>query len=315
MATRSVCAAAEAKPVKRTVKRQSYGRIAFDLPSARADEAGATIVALGALGCECSKLPRAAGSPPRSARMARLTAWFEETNPLRLNRIAKIIESALMIGELPRLTADRVEDPGWATMWMDRFEPFTIGQRFLIVPPWRRDSGLCEDERLRIVIQPGQGFGTGHHGSTYGVMRTLEDLYREKIWRRVLDVGTGSGILAIAMRLMGARDITAIDNDPVALENARENAALNGVERDLRISALPLASIRRHYDLITANILAPILIAMAPRLKRNLAADGRLILAGILKREADDVVASYAPELRCAGRRTDRGWTSLLMAH
>jgi ribosomal protein L11 methyltransferase len=130
----------------------------------------------------------------------------------------------------------------------------------------------------------------------------------------VLDVGTGSGILAIAMKLLGARDITAIDNDPVALDNARENAELNGVVRDLRISAIPLNSIRRRFDLITANILAPILIAMAPRLKRNLATTGHLILAGILAREAADVLAAYQPELRCVGRRTDRGWTALLMA-
>ena len=225
----------------------------------------------------------------------------------------KAIQSAAMLGELARLTIDRVEDPGWATMWMDRFEPFTIGQRFLIVPPWRRE-GACSEERLRIVIQPGQGFGTGHHGSTFGVMRLLEDLYRERTWRRVLDVGTGSGILAIAAKLLGARAITAIDNDPVALDNARENAELNGVAQDVRISAVPLASIRRHFDLITANILAPILIAMAPRLKRNLAPDGRLILAGILKREADAVIAAYAPDLRCISRRTDRGWTALLMA-
>jgi ribosomal protein L11 methyltransferase len=218
-----------------------------------------------------------------------------------------------MLGELARLTIDRIEDPGWAIMWMDRFEPFTIGRRFLIVPPWRREAA-CGDDRLRIVIQPGQGFGTGHHGSTFGVMRLLEDLYRERTWRRVLDVGTGSGILAITARLLGAPAIVAIDNDPIALDNARENAELNGVARDIRISAVPLVSIRRRFDLITANILAPILIAMAPQLIRNLAPDGRLVLAGILKREADTVVAAYAPELRCISSRTDRGWTALLMA-
>jgi ribosomal protein L11 methyltransferase len=181
----------------------------------------------------------------------------------------------------------------------------------LVVPPWNKDQ---QTDRLRIIIQPGQGFGTGHHGSTFGVMRLLEELYRDHTYARVLDVGTGSGILAITAKLLGARDITAIDNDPIALENAIENAGLNGVAGDLRISAIPLASIRRHFDLVTANILAPILIAMAPRLKRNLAPTGRLILAGILAREAATVIAAFAPELRCIGRRTDRGWTALLMA-
>jgi ribosomal protein L11 methyltransferase len=302
---------ARAQRLKRPRKPRIYGRIAFDLPAARADEAGAAIVALGALGCEVGKLPRAADWPLRSPRMARLTAYFDDANQTRLRRLAGRILASVMLGELPRLAIDRIEDPGWAAMWMTRFEPFMIGKRLLIVPPWGKEQ---KTERLRIVIQPGQGFGTGHHGSTYGVMRTLEELYREHDYRRVLDVGTGSGILAIAMKLLGARDITAIDNDPVALDNARENAELNGIARDLRISAIPLNSIRRQFDLITANILSPILIAMAPRLKRNLASTGRLILAGILAREATDVLAAYQPELRCIGRRTDRGWTALLMA-
>ena len=305
-----VSAIAQAQRSGRRRKRQVYGRIAFDLPAARADEVGSAIVALGALGCEVGKLPRAAEAPLRSPRMARLTAYFEDANQTRLRQISETIQASVVLGELPRLTISQIEDPGWATMWMTRFEPFTIGKRLLIVPPWNKEQ---KKKRLRIVIQPGQGFGTGHHGSTYGVMRILEELYRKRSYARVLDVGTGSGILAIAMKLLGASDITAIDNDPVALDNARENAELNGVGRDLRISAVPLNSIRRHFDLITANILTPILIAMAPRLKRNLATTGRLILAGILAREAADVLAAYQPDLRCIGRRTDRGWTALLM--
>ncbi|HUN56790.1 MAG TPA: 50S ribosomal protein L11 methyltransferase [Candidatus Binataceae bacterium] len=302
---------AQAQRQRRLDKARIYGRLAFDLPAARADEAGAVIVALGALGCEVGKLPRTVGAPLRSPRMARLTAYFAEANSARLRQMIRTIEASLTLGELRHLTIDRIEDPGWATMWMTRFEPFTIGKRLLIAPPWSQQNG---GDRLRIVIQPGQGFGTGHHGSTYGVMRLLEELYRGHHYARVLDVGTGSGILAIAMKLLGACDITAIDNDPVALDNARENAELNGVARDLRISAIPLNSIRRRFDLITANILAPILIAMAPRLKRNLGKSGRLILAGILAREADTVTTAYQPELRCIGRRTDRGWTALLMA-
>ena len=302
---------AQTEHLRRPRKPRVYGCIAFDLPATRADEVGVALVALGALGCQVGKLPRAADVPLRSPRMARLTAYFEEANQTRLRRLSGTMQASVALGDLPRLTIGRIEDPGWATMWMTRFEPFTIGKRLLIVPPWSKEQ---KEERLRIVIQPGQGFGTGHHGSTYGVMRTLEELYRERNYARVLDVGTGSGILAIAMRLLGARDITAIDSDQVALDNARENAELNGVARDLRISAIPLNSVRRRFDLITANILTPILIAMAPRMKRILTSTGRLILAGILAREAASVLAAYQPELRCVGRRTDRGWTALLMA-
>ena len=307
-------AAASAPVIKRagrTAKGRSYGRIAFDIAASRADEAGAIIVGLGALGCEVGKLLRPASGLARRPKMVRLTTYFERSSPPQLQRLTRSIRSAIALEELPRLTIDVIRDPGWATMWMTRFEPFTIGERFLIVPPW---SDEHRADRLRLVIQPGQGFGTGHHGSTYGVLRMLEELHVDRAFKRVLDVGTGSGILAIATKLMGAGEVTAIDIDPVAIENAHENAALNRVRRSLRISAIPLRSIRRHFDLITANILASTLIELAPRLKRNLAPSGRLILAGILAREAASVVEAYQPELRCIGRRTDRGWTALLMA-
>ncbi|MGA2409088.1 MAG: 50S ribosomal protein L11 methyltransferase [Candidatus Binataceae bacterium] len=302
---------AEAKNVKRNFKGQSYGRIAFDIAASRADEAGAIIAAIGALGCETGNLPRPAPGLARHPKMVRLTAYFEPQSAAQLRRAAGRIPPAIGLKELPRLTIDSIRDPGWATMWMTRFEPFNVGERFLIVPPWSNEH---RKGRLRIVIQPGQGFGTGHHGSTFGVLRMLEEIHAERTFKRVLDVGAGSGILAIAMKLMGAGEVTAIDVDPAALENARENAVLNRVSRRLRISAIPLRSIRRHFDLITANILASTLIELAPSLKRNLAPAGRLILAGILAREAASVIEAYQPELRCIGRRTDRGWTALLMA-
>jgi ribosomal protein L11 methyltransferase len=301
---------AEANSVKRNFKGRSYGRIAFDIAASRADEAGAIIVALGALGCEVANLPRPTAKPARRPKMVRLIAYFEHQSSAQLRRMAARIRAAIALDDHPQLIINTIQDPGWATMWMARFEPFTIGERFLIVPPWSNEHRM---DRLRIVIQPGQGFGTGHHGSTYGVLRMLEEVYADNTYRRVLDVGTGSGILAIAMKLMGAGEVTAIDVDPAALENAHENAALNHVERDLRISAIPLRSIRRHFDLITANILASTVIELAPRLKRNLAPSGRLILAGILAREAAKVIEAYQPELRCIRRRTNCGWTSLLM--
>lgn len=215
-----------------------------------------------------------------------------------------------MIAATDRLQRETLTDPGWATMWMTRFKPFTVG-RFLIVPPWSHEHRA---DCIRLVIQPGQGFGTGHHGSTYGVLRLIDDLCRKRPFTRALDVGTGSGILAIAMRLLGVGEVTAIDIDPVALENARENADLNHVREHVRFSLVPIASLRRHFDLITANILSSTLIEMAPRLLHRLAPEGRLILAGILNREAESVIEAYRPAMRCIDRRADRGWTALVLA-
>jgi ribosomal protein L11 methyltransferase len=290
--------------------QRTYVSLQFDLPAAAADRAAAILVANRALGCEVGKIRPARPAPPRSPRRVRLKAYFDRLNDADLKRVRHALQTAAMISDDTPLGRDTLSDPGWATMWMTRFKPFTVG-RFLIVPPWSHEH---RPDHLRLVIQPGQGFGTGHHGSTYGVMRLLDDLCRKRTFSRALDVGTGSGILAIAMRLVGVREITAIDIDPVALENARENADLNHVAAHVRLSLVPIASLRRHFDLITANILSSTLIEMAPRLQHRLAPEGRLILAGILAREADRVIAAYSPTMRCIDRRTDHGWSALVLA-
>jgi ribosomal protein L11 methyltransferase len=290
--------------------QRTYVRLQFDLLAAHADEAAAILVANRALGCEVSNIRPSHPAPARTPRRVRLKAYFDRLNDTDLKRVRQALESAAMVAVAARLQRDTLADPGWATMWMTRFEPFTVG-RFLIVPPWNHDHRA---DRIRLVIQPGQGFGTGHHGSTYGVLRLIDDLCQKRPFARALDVGTGSGILAIAMRLLGVDEITAIDIDPVALDNARENAELNHVSAHVRFSLVPIASLRRHFDLITANILSSTLIEMAPLLLHRLAPEGRLILAGILTREAESVIAAYRPAMRCIDRRADRGWTALVLA-
>ena len=95
---------------------------------------------------------------------------------------------------------DTIDDPGWATAWMDRFEPLPVGRRLLIVPPWNAEVAA---RRVKLVINPGQAFGTGHHPTTYGALAMIERFARRDASSRRCDVGTGSGVLAIAMRLMG----------------------------------------------------------------------------------------------------------------
>jgi ribosomal protein L11 methyltransferase len=290
--------------------QRTYVRLQFDLPAAEADAAAAILVANRALGCEVSKIRPPRPAPVRTPRQVRLKAYFDRLNDADLRRVRRALESAAMIAATARLQRETLVDPGWATMWKRRFQPFTVG-RFVIVPPWNHEHRA---DRIRLMIQPGQGFGTGHHGSTYGVLRLLDNLCQKRPFTRALDVGTGSGILAIAMQLLGVGEVTAIDIDPVALENARENAVLNHVGEHVRLSLVPIASLRRHFDLITANILSSTLIEMAPRLLHRLAPEGRLILAGILNREAESVIAAYRPAMRCIDRRADRGWTAVVLA-
>jgi ribosomal protein L11 methyltransferase len=237
-----------------------------------------------------------------------------------LSRIRLALEHAGMLvdGAIDgaRNGVSRIVDPGWSTLWMRRFGPFRVGRRILIVPPWKRES---ERGRTTIVVQPARAFGTGHHPTTAGALRAIESIVGAHAPRSILDVGTGSGVLAIAAALLGRRDgtereIIAIDVDPTALENARANARLNGVEKSIRFSAVPLASIHRRFDLIAANILSHTLIELAPHLRRIVAPGGRLVLGGFLADEAEDVLSRYRSPLRCLSRNTYRGWTTAVMA-
>jgi len=254
--------------------RRSYTRAIFRTHAHLADEAAGILVAGGAIGCAVAgmKLPRA-----REQKTVALEAYFDAISAAELSQLKLTLEQAGMLADGAVDGARRIVDPGWSTLWMKRFGPFRVGQRILIVPPWKRQS---ESGRTTIVVQPARAFGTGHHPTTAGALRAIESIVATHTPRSILDAGTGSGVLAIAAALLGKsdgleREMIAIDIDPTALENARANARLNGVERSIRFSSVPLESIHRHFDLIMANILSGTLIELAPHLRRIVAPGGR----------------------------------------
>jgi len=291
--------------------RRSYARAIFRTHANLADEAAGILVAGGAIGCAVAgmKPPRA-----REPKTLALEAYFDAISATELSQLKLRLEQAGMLADgAVDGSLRRIVDPGWSTLWMKRFGPFRVGRRILIVPPWKRAH---EPGRETIVVQPARAFGTGHHPTTAGALRALESIVDAHTPRSILDAGTGSGVLAIAAALLGNRnaEIMAIDVDPTALENARANARLNGVEKSIRFSSVPLASIHRHFDLIVANILSGTLIELAPHLKRIVAPGGRLVLGGFLADEAGEVLSHYRSPLRCLSRKTHRGWTTLVMA-
>lgn len=296
-----------ATAVGRAKRARDYVRVVFKTPAAMADDAAGLLASHGALGCAVDGDNRTAGRRPT----VNLEAYFDRLSPTRLRIIWDAMAAAGMLArsaQAPR--PERIRDPGWATAWKDRFAPLRIGRRLLIVPPWIDANAAAQ---IRIVLNPGQGFGTGHHPTTRGALLALDQLCTERHFKRALDVGTGSGLLAIAMRLFGIPSVTALDIDPAALDNARENAALNSMDGAIGFSPAPVEGMRGRFDLITANILSSTLIAMAPTLTRLLRNGGRIVLGGILNREAQTVLQHYQPELRLVRMRRDHGWATLVL--
>jgi ribosomal protein L11 methyltransferase len=249
-------------------------------------------------------------SEQESDRVA-LTAYFAAAAPLDELRgyCARIVE--FFPGEEePEVRVGEITDDAWAESWKEHFPPLEIGERLFVHPPWVRD---VPGGRLGIVVCPGMAFGTGHHASTRGVLVLLEEWMRDRGAARVLDVGTGSGILAIAAAKLGAVEVWATDVDADALRIAAENVRANAVADRVRLVA-SLDDVTGTFDVILINIVSSRLIALAPRLAGLVAAGGLVIGSGITADETDSVVAAWESYgLRPHLRRREDEWVTIGM--
>ena len=200
-----------------------------------------------------------------------------------------------------------VGDDDWVGISQSQFGATAITPDFWIVPSW---CNVPPAARQSIRLDPGRAFGTGTHPTTRMCLRWLVDRRtgHAALWRRVLDYGTGSGVLAIAAGLCGAAAIDAVDLDPAAIEAAEVNGAANRV--GLHVGPPELA--RGPYSLIVANILATPLKILAPLLGTMLDDEATLLLSGILERQANELAAAYAPWLTLHVADVEDGW--ILMA-
>ncbi len=211
------------------------------------------------------------------------------------------------------ISASEITDYGWAEKWKENFQPRRIGKRITVKPSW--DPYSPSPEEVVVTIDPGQAFGTGTHETTQMCLLFLEEAFDgTPTPRRVLDVGTGTGILGIAAALLGAPLTLGIDVDPKGVEVAGENARVNGVEDRFHAATTPLSCVEGRYDLILANVLAEILSDLKHEIASRLEPGGKLILSGILTEKSDWVAKEYeAAGCRLAGRKEDGQWTALLL--
>ncbi len=211
----------------------------------------------------------------------------------------------------PECSFSEIADEDWSETWKAHFKPLRVGARFLITPTWERVEPRADD--LVIRIDPGMAFGTGHHETTRLCLQWLERVSgRFPVPSSLLDVGTGSGILAIGAALLGFRSITGIDNDPEAVEVALENIALNDLAGTITALCATPGEVSGEFDVVVSNIQSLPLIRMADLLAARVKRGGCLILSGILTVQADDVRTAYEDRgLRLAGTRTDGEWILL----
>jgi ribosomal protein L11 methyltransferase len=206
----------------------------------------------------------------------------------RLEWLAEIVPGVIPV--LPVFRPVRQED--WAEGWKQHFGTVRIGRRLVVKPTWEPFSPEKGD--VVVVLDPGMAFGTGTHGTTRLCLEALACRFDQAPPpERVLDVGTGSGILAIAAAALGAGRVVACDIDQTARDTARENSCLNRVEERLEIADRPLEELEGRFDVVLANILAEENIRLAPELTARLAEGGTLILSGILREKETSVIEAF----------------------
>ena len=220
---------------------------------------------------------------------------------------------AFALRPIGELAVRVVHEEDWAEAWKRHFPVMRIGRRLVIRPTWREHAATPDEVVIR--LDPGMAFGTGLHPTTRLCLAGIEDWADGGLicGARVLDVGCGSGILAIAAALLGARSVLGIDTDPLAVETTRQNAALNGPEARLeaRTGSLPL-ELGEPFDLVLANLVASVLVDLASELGAVLRPGGRLIAGGIFGDRESEVREAFASAgLRVVGRLSETDWVAL----
>ncbi len=222
----------------------------------------------------------------------RLIAYLPDTTSV-LAVIESIRAEISALGEFgldagkAEVVAAEVEDEEWATAWKQYYRPIPVGEKLLIKPSWEPDNPRWSG-RLLIELDPGMAFGTGTHETTTMCLEILEGL--DLSGKRLVDLGSGSGILAIAAARLGSAQVEALDYDPVAVRVARENVERNGVSHLVRVNESNLlAAVTDRYDVIVANIIARIIISALPEVVKHLKADGTFVASGIIREKADQV--------------------------
>ncbi len=237
----------------------------------------------------------------------------QETTEQEIMALLRELGLNATIGQSAGPRLDNVDEEDWGTIWKERYKPVRIGRHMIVRPSW--EAVPARDNDIVVAIDPGMAFGTGLHATTQLAMELIEACFAGPATApvRVLDVGTGTGILAITAAMLGAGAVIATDLDPDAVHAARENALLNGVAAKVTILASDIAALSDPFDLVIANITHDVLLELAPHLHRLMAAGGGLIVTGLLHGWQTDNLSQALEALglrRCSASCRDE-WAAL----
>lgn len=232
---------------------------------------------------------------------------FEEKFMFIKERYLKLQEE--FKGEYGEISIKTVAEEDWENSWKEYFHTEKIGERTVIRPPWEKYE--AKENEVVISIDPGAAFGTGQHPTTALAVCALEKFVDNT--KKVVDIGTGSGVLSIVAKKLGAKEVEAYDYDPVAVRIAKENAKLNGIF-DIKIETSDLfQNVKGTADIIVANIIADIILKLLPQIPKRLNGKGVFIAGGIIEERLEEVLeATKKTGLNILEVNRSKGWALII---
>ncbi len=287
-------------------EHDGWAELKVSVPKTQADLAAQCLIEQGSNGV----VEEDAAGDPQGATVLKGYLPCDGQLEARLDRIRSDLDRLACNA---RLELSVIPDEDWNEKWKSFFEPIRVTRRFVVKPSWKSFWPRADD--IVIELDPAMAFGTGTHPSTRMCLQAIED-YADACdgpaSASMLDVGTGSGILAIAAALRGMHPVVAIDNDRTAIACAVKNAAHNGVAGRVSLSSTPPGRVDGSFDLVAANILPHVLIAMRDDLTARMRDGAVLVLSGILTGKASEVMAAFAEKVTFVRQMTEQEWCCLV---